>query len=90
MSHLSSLSRSLLALAAAAALTVTVAAQDSKRDYTWSDATSEILPKYKAALEAKTYDAAIAILDAQLTKVPADSYDTAMLLQIKSTGTSTS
>ena len=83
MSHLSSLSRSLLALAAAAALTVTVAAQDSKRDYTWSDATSEILPKYKAALEAKTYDAAIAILDAQLTKVPADSYDTAMLLQIK-------
>jgi tetratricopeptide (TPR) repeat protein len=84
MSHLSSPLRSLLALAAAVVLAVTVAAQEAvKREYTYSDATGEVLPKYKAAIEAKTYDAAIAILDAQLAKVPADSYDTALLLQLK-------
>ncbi len=83
MSHLPSPLRSLLALAAATTLAVAVAAQDKPRDYSFSDATSEVLPKYKAAIEAKTYDAAIAILDGQIAKVPADSYDAAMLLQLK-------
>lgn len=83
MSHLSSPLRPLLALAAAVTLAVTVFAQEKQRDYSFTDATSEVLPKYKAAIEAKTYDAAIAILDAQIAKVPADSYDTAMLLQLK-------
>jgi tetratricopeptide (TPR) repeat protein len=83
MPHFPSPFRSLLALAAAVALAATAAAQQAERNYTWSDATSEILPKYKAALEAKSFDAAIAILDAQIAKVPADSYDAAMLLQIK-------
>lgn len=81
MLHLSSPLRSLLALAALA-LAVTVSAQD-KREYSFSDATSEVLPKYKAAIDAKTYDAALALLDAQIAKVPADSYDAAMLLQLK-------
>jgi tetratricopeptide (TPR) repeat protein len=84
MSHLSSALRSLLASAAVVAFAATVAAQQTPaRDYSFTDATSEVLPKYKAAIEAKTYDAALAILDAQIAKVPADSYDTAMLLQLK-------
>jgi tetratricopeptide (TPR) repeat protein len=53
------------------------------RDYAASDATSEFLPKYKTAVDAKQYDVALALLDTQLTKVPSESYDTALLLQIK-------
>jgi len=53
------------------------------RDYSASDATSEFLPKYKTAVDAKQYDVALALLDTQLTKVPSESYDTALLLQIK-------
>lgn len=83
MSHLSSPFRFFLTALGAAALAATLVAQQPAREYSFSDATSEVLPKYKAALDAKTYDAAVAILDAQLAKVPADSYDTAMLLQLK-------
>ena len=53
------------------------------RDYAASDATSEFLPKYKTAVDAKQYEVALALLDTQLTKVPSESYDTALLLQIK-------
>jgi len=84
MSHLSpSLLRSTLALLGSAALAATLAAQQPVRDYAFTDATSEVLPKYKQVVDAKNYDAAIAILDAQIAKVPADSYDAAMLYQIK-------
>ena len=84
MSHLSpSLLRSTLALLGATALAVTLAAQQPVRDYAFTDATSEMLPKYKAAVDAKNYDGAIAMLDAQIAKVAADSYDAAMLYQIK-------
>lgn len=82
MSHLSSTFRLLLAAFGAAALAATLAAQQP-REYSFSDATSEVLPKYKTAIDAKNYDAGIAILDAQIAKVPADSYDAAMLLQLK-------
>lgn len=75
--------RSLLALCGAAALAATLAAQQPAREYSFSDATSEILPKYKTAIDAKNFDAGVAILDAQLAKVPADSYDAAMLYQLK-------
>lgn len=84
MSHLSSsLLRSTLALLGATALAATLVAQQPVRDYAFTDATSEVLPKYKVAVDAKNYDGAIAILDAQIAKVPADSYDAAMLYQIK-------
>lgn len=77
--------RPLLALLGACLLLTAAPAapQPVVRDYSPSDATSEILPKYKLALDAKNYDAAIAVLDAQLAKVAADSYDAALLYQIK-------
>jgi tetratricopeptide (TPR) repeat protein len=86
MLHLPSFLRPTLALLGAAALAVTLSAQTAPvRDYAFSDATSEMLPKYKAIIDAtpKNYDAAIALLDAQIAKSPADSYDAAMLSQIK-------
>ena len=76
--------RSLFALLGALLLSAApVVAQQPVRDYSLSDATSEVLPNYKLAVDAKNYDAGLAILDAQLAKVPADSYDAAMLYQIK-------
>jgi len=54
-----------------------------QRDYAVSDSTGEQLAKYKEAADAKNYDGAIAILDAQIAKVAAGSYDLAFLLQIK-------
>ncbi|SDS33967.1 hypothetical protein [Opitutus sp. GAS368] len=84
MSHFPSPSlRPLLTLLGAAALAVTLAAQQPVRDYSLTDATGEVLPKFKLAADAKNYDAALAILDAQIAKVPADSYDAATLEQIK-------
>lgn len=53
------------------------------RNYSPSDATSEILPKYKAATDANNYDEALAILDAQIPKAAPGSYDLALLYQIK-------
>lgn len=78
--------RPLLALLAAGSLLATAAfpqAQPPVRDYSPSDDTSELLGKYKLAVDAKNYDAALAILDNQLAKVAADSYDAALLYQIK-------
>ncbi len=59
------------------------AAEQPVRDYAPTDDTSELLGKYKLAVDAKNYDSALAILDGQLAKVPADSYDAALLYQIK-------
>jgi len=73
-----------LALLGASLLAAPARAQTTPaRDYSPSDDTAEILPKYREVVEAKNYPAALAILDAQLAKVPADSYDAAMLNQIK-------
>jgi len=71
-------------LGAIALLAATAVAQTTPvRDYSPTDATSEVLTKYKTAVDAKNYDSAIAILDGQLAKVGADSYDAALLYQIK-------
>ncbi|HRG54565.1 MAG TPA: hypothetical protein PLG56_00875, partial [Lacunisphaera sp.] len=75
--------RSLVALLSVLSLAVTLSAQRPARDYSLSDSTSEVLPKFKVAADAKNYDGALAILDAQIAKVPADSYDAATLYQIK-------
>jgi tetratricopeptide (TPR) repeat protein len=84
MSHfISRLPRPLLAALGASVLAVALSAQQPARDYSWSDSSQEMLPKFKTVVEAKNFDAAIAMLDAQIAKVPADSYDAAMLNQIK-------
>ena len=75
--------RPILAWFGATALIATLQAQQPARDYTLTDATQEVLPKFKTAADAKNYDGALAILDAQLAKVPFDSYDAATLYQIK-------
>lgn len=77
--------RTTLALGATLLAAVAFAQQPAApvRDYSPSDGTSELLPKYKAAVDAKNYDAALALLEAQMAKVAADSYDAALLLQIK-------
>jgi len=75
----------MLGLAAALCLAVTLTAQQPVRDYNPSDDTAEALPKYKEAMDAKppNYAAALAILNGIQAKVPADSYDTAYVLQLK-------
>ena len=75
--------RTCLALLGASLVTAAALGQTPVRDYAPSDDTSEIFPKFKVANEAKDYAAAVGILDAQLAKVPADSYDAALLLQMK-------
>lgn len=52
-----------------------------QRDYSFSDATSDALPKFKAATEAKDYAGALSVLEGILAKVPADSYDAAYAYQ---------
>jgi tetratricopeptide (TPR) repeat protein len=84
LNFISSPRRSCLALLGASLVAAAAFGQQPPvRDYTPSDETSEIFPKFRAAADAKDYTAAIAIIDAQLAKVPADSYDAALLLQIK-------
>jgi tetratricopeptide (TPR) repeat protein len=75
--------RNLAALGVAALLASVVYAQPTTKDYAPSDATGEVLVKYRVELDAKHYEAAIAILDAQITKTEAGSYDLALLYQIK-------
>lgn len=80
-----SLPRRLIALLAALALTVALPAQQAQRDYQPSDATADALPKYKEAMDAKppNYAGALAILNNLLAKVPADSYDAALIHQYR-------
>jgi tetratricopeptide (TPR) repeat protein len=81
---ISSSRRSCLALLGAGLLLgSTFAAEAPVRDYSPSDVTSEMLPKYRTAVEAKDYAAALVLLDAQLAKTDPDSYDAALLYQIK-------
>lgn len=74
--------RSFWALCSALLLTVALPAE-STRDYSVSDSTTEVLTKYRVPLDANNYDAALAIIDAQIPKVEAGSYDLALLYQIK-------
>ncbi len=78
-------SRRILGLVTALALVITLPAQQAPRDYQPSDASAEALPKYKEAMDAKppNYPAAHAILDTLLAKVPADSYDAALVHQYR-------
>ncbi len=80
-----SLTRRMLGLAAALALAASLPAQSVQRDYNPSDQTMEALPKYKEAMDAKppNFAAALAVLNALQTKVPADSYDAALINQYK-------
>jgi tetratricopeptide (TPR) repeat protein len=76
--------RTVLALLASVLLAVAAPAQSKPaRDYSFSDATGEALAKYKTTLDAKNYDGAVAILDAQIAKSAEGSYDLAMLYQFK-------
>jgi len=77
--------RRLLGLAATIVLGATLAAQQPPRDYNPSDATAETLAKYKEAIDAKppNFPAALAILNGIQAKVPADSYDAALVQQYK-------
>ncbi|WP_438482045.1 tetratricopeptide repeat protein [Oleiharenicola lentus] len=73
----------LLLVGASLVFTASASAQAKARDYSPSETTGEAITKYKTAVDAKNYDSALAILDAQLAKVAADSYDAALLYQIK-------
>ncbi len=80
--------RILIALLGAVLLMATAPAQQPAapvRDYAPTDDTGEALAKYRTALDAKppNYDGAMAILDAQIAKTAAGSYDLALLYQIK-------
>ena len=80
--------RTLIALFGAALLLASAPAQQpgtTARDYSPTDETGDALARYRVVLEAKppNYDGAIAILDAQIAKTAAGSYDLALLYQIK-------
>lgn len=76
--------RTFLTLAGLLWATVTLPAQQAERDYSPSDSTGDLLgTKYKVAVEEKNFDLAIALLDAQMAAVPADSYDVALIYQLK-------
>jgi tetratricopeptide (TPR) repeat protein len=75
--------RWICATAAVAVLAVTLSAQPVVREYSLLDDTSENLPKFKTALDAKNYTEALAVINSLVAKVPADSYDMAYLMQLK-------
>lgn len=74
----------LFALCVVAAL-VAVSSSAQQRDYSLTEGTSEVLSTtYKAAIEAKNYDAALVVINAQLAKLPdPTSFDAAVLYQSK-------
>ncbi len=80
-----SLIRRLSAATLAVALAVCAFAQKAERNYSPTDDTAEGLIKYKTAMEAKpaNYAEAHAVLDGLLRKVPADSYDAALIHQYR-------
>lgn len=84
----SSFPRRLRILSAAALLAVgcaTALAQTPPRDYSISEATSDALSTgYKTALDAKDYDRALTVINAQLEKITDKTgYDAAVLNQLK-------
>ncbi|MSU47261.1 MAG: hypothetical protein EXS42_09130 [Lacunisphaera sp.] len=68
----------------AAALSAETPVSAPVREYSPSDAVSEMFPKFKLAVDAKNYDAALAVIDAYQAKVAPASYDFALLLQYRS------
>ncbi|MDP2138311.1 MAG: hypothetical protein Q8J74_10710 [Candidatus Didemnitutus sp.] len=74
----------LFAFCVAAAL-VAGTAVAQQRDYSLTEGTSEVLSTtYKAAIEAKNYDAALVVINAQLAKLTdLTSFDAAVLYQSK-------
>lgn len=76
----SSLRRRILSAVALLSLATGLVAQTPEREYSLKDETVEGLQKYKTATEAKDNNAALAVLDGLLPKVPADSFDAAYLL----------
>lgn len=84
MSRPLSLLRALVLAAAVAAVGLTAArAQQQERNYTLSDSTSTELGKIQPLLQAKNIAGALAVLDAQARKVDPNSYDMAILMQVK-------
>ncbi|HEY8993796.1 MAG TPA: hypothetical protein VIM71_03865 [Lacunisphaera sp.] len=75
--------RWICASTAAAILAVAMTAQQPQREYSLLDDTSENLPKFKTALDAKNYPEALNVINSLIAKVPADGYDMAYLLQLK-------
>jgi tetratricopeptide (TPR) repeat protein len=75
--------RKILSIAGAVTLSVVLAAETTQREYSLQDNTSENLPKYKAALDAKNYAEALNVINSLIAKVPAEGYDMAYLLQLK-------
>lgn len=75
--------RRFAAVVVAAALTTSAWAQAPERNYSPADETAEQLPKFKTAMDAKNYAEASNIVNGLLAKVPADSYDAALLLQYR-------
>lgn len=75
----------LLVLAAALMLGASLPAQSQDKDkpYFLSEATSEELGKVQPLIDAKNTAAAVAIVDGQFAKVARDSFDAAVLLQVK-------
>ncbi|HEY4248004.1 MAG TPA: hypothetical protein VGM64_14230 [Lacunisphaera sp.] len=73
------------ALCCAALLTATAFALDQapERNYSVSDATGDAFAKYRVAFDAKNFEGALAILDAQIAKAEPGSYDLALLYQVK-------
>ncbi|AOS46340.1 Anaphase-promoting complex, cyclosome, subunit 3 [Lacunisphaera limnophila] len=70
-------------LAAMLLLAVVLPAQPVERSYSPTDETAEGLIKYKTAMDAKNYAEAQAVLNGLMTKVPADSYDAALIHQYR-------
>ena len=78
-------SRRMLGLVAALTMAAMLPAEQAQRDYNPSDAAAEAFPKYKEAMDAKppNYAAALAVLSGLEAKVPADSYDAALIYQYR-------
>jgi tetratricopeptide (TPR) repeat protein len=85
LSSPTSLFRQLSAATVAVTLAVCAVAQQPERNYSPTDDTAEGLIKYKTAMDAKpaNYAEAHAVLDGLLRKVPADSYDAALIHQYR-------
>ena len=58
-------------------------AQQTEKSYQLEESTSTELSKIQPLLDGKNTTAALAIIDAHIPKVKADSYDMAILLQVK-------
>ncbi len=62
---------------------IAVAAHAQDRPNTYSEKTGEAFAKLKPLSEAKNYDGMLAVLDGAQAAAPADSYDVALILDMK-------